>query len=83
MKTSFKLMLLAAAISLSAIACKGNRSATSGDTAKVDSSTSVKNDSTVKIDTAKPATDTTKKDTISKTTTKTTVTKKTEIKKKQ
>ena len=79
MKNAFKISLVAIVISL-AVACKGNNSGGSSDSAKVDSSTSTKVDSStsIKVDTTKPATDTSKMktDTVSKT-----VTKKTEVKK--
>jgi len=89
MKNAFKLPLLALAISLSIAACKGKNSGgsvdSSGrDTAKVDSSTSMKttSDTTIKTDSGK-ATDTSKAklDTVSKTVTKHTEVKKTVVKK--
>lgn len=85
MKNSFKITLLAIAVSLSFAACKGNKSAGDSDSAKVDSSSSTKTtaDTSMKIDTVKPATDTSKAkvDTVSKTVTKTTDVKKSEVKK--
>jgi hypothetical protein len=85
MKNAFKLPILALAVSLSIVACKGNKSGNSSDSAKVDSSSSVKSstDSTVKVDTVKPATDTSKgkTDTVSKIVKKTTEVKKTKVKK--
>jgi len=85
MKKAFKLPLLAVAISLSVVACKGSKSGSSADSAKVDSSSSVKStsDTTMKVDTVKPATDTSKAkvDTTSKTVTKTVDVKKTQVKK--
>lgn len=86
MKRKFSLPLLAVAISLSAVACKGNKTGNGSDSTKdslkVDSSVKTKTDTSVKVDTAKMPGDTgVKKDTVSKTTTKTTVSKKTEVKK--
>ncbi|TWI96319.1 hypothetical protein JN11_04053 [Mucilaginibacter frigoritolerans] len=85
MKNAFKLPLLALAISLSVMACKGNKSGGAADSAKVDSSSSsvTKSDTTVKVDTVKPATDTSKAkvDTVSKTVTKATDVKKSAVKK--
>jgi len=73
------------AVSLSFAACKGNKSGSAADSAKVDSLSSTKttSDSSVKVDTTKPATDTSKAkvDTVSKKVTKTTETKKTTVKK--
>ena len=79
MKNYFKLPLIAAALSLSLAACKGNSSSSSADSTSVDSSSTTQVDSTVKPDTATKdsaamaAGDTTKKDTVNKTTVKTTV----------
>jgi hypothetical protein len=85
MKTAFKLPFLALAISLSVAACKGNKSGGSADSVKVDSSSSnvTKADTSVKVDTVKQATDTSKAkvDTVSKTVTKSTDVKKSEVKK--
>ncbi len=83
MKKTIKLPLLALFISLSIVACKGNGSGNSADSAKVDSSTSIKSttNATVKVDTVKPAdTSKMKMDTVSKSTQKTEV-KKTVVKK--
>src|ERR1700679_3784196 len=80
MKKAIKLPLLLLAVSLSVAACKGNQSGNSTDSAKVDSSSSMKStaDTTVKVDSVK-ATDTSaaKVDTVSKTVTKNTAVKKT------
>ncbi len=85
MKNLFKIPFLALTISLSIVACKGNKSGSTADSAKVDSSSSSisKSDTTIKVDTIKPATDTSKAkiDTVSKTVTKTTDVKKSETKK--
>jgi len=87
MKRTLSLPLLAVAILLSAVACKGNKSGDTSDSAKdslkVDASVKTKTDTSVKSDTAKMRADTgnVKKDTVSKTTTKITVSKKTEVKK--
>jgi len=85
MKNAFKLPFLTLAISLSIMACKGNKSGGSADSTKVDSSTSsvTKSDTSVKVDTVKAATDTSKAkiDTASKTVTKSTNVKKSEVKK--
>ncbi len=85
MKNSFKITLLAIVVSLSFAACKGNKSGGAADSAKVDSSSSTKttSDTSMKIDTVKPATDTSKAkmDTVSKSVSKTTEVKKSEVKK--
>ncbi len=90
MKNTLKICAIAACISVSLAACKGNGSAGSGDSskkdsAKVDSSSSMKSktDTTLKLDTVKPATDTSKAkvDTVGKTVTKSTEVKKTAVKK--
>ena len=86
MKNSFKTAFLAIAVSLSLAACKGNKSGSATDSAKVDSSSSsskTTSDTTRKIDTVKAATDTSKAkiDTVSKVVTKTTDVKKSEVKK--
>ncbi|WP_259070632.1 hypothetical protein HDF24_17210 [Mucilaginibacter sp. X4EP1] len=85
MKNLFKIPFLALAISVSFAACKGNKSSGTADSTKVDSASSsvTKTDTTVKVDTVKPATDTSKAkiDTVSKTVTKSTDAKKTEVKK--
>jgi len=83
MKNTLKITLLALAVSFSVAACNGNKTGSSTDSAKVDSSSSsVKSttDTTVKVDTAK-AMDTSKMDTTNKSTTKKTVVKKTVVKK--
>jgi ABC-type glycerol-3-phosphate transport system substrate-binding protein len=67
MKNSFKLAVLALAIAVSAVACKGKSAADGADTTKTDSV--VKVDSTVVDSTKKDTTvvvDTTKKDTTKK-----------------
>jgi len=85
MKNLFKISFLALTISLSVMACKGNKSSGASDSVKVDSSSSsiTKSDTSVKVNTVKPATDTSKAkvDTVSKTVTKTTDVKKSEVKK--
>ncbi len=86
MKNAFKLSVVAFAISLSLLACKGNKYGSNTDSAKIDSSTSIKTttDTAVKVDTTKPATDTSKANTdtvtkiVKKSTVKKTVIKKTE-----
>jgi hypothetical protein len=85
MKKAFKLPFLALAVSLSVVACKGNKSGNSSDSAKVDSSSSIKSstDTIVKVDTTKPATDTSKAktDTVTKIVNKSVEVKKTKVKK--
>jgi hypothetical protein len=85
MKSAFKLPFIALAISLSVMACKGNKSGGSADSVKVDSSSSsvTKADTSIKVDTVKQSTDTSKAkiDTVSKTVTKSTDVKKSEVKK--
>ncbi|MDP9077539.1 MAG: hypothetical protein M3O71_08975 [Bacteroidota bacterium] len=72
MKKITKLPLLALLIALSVGACKGNKSSGGTDSAKTDSSTTqdtIKHsDTTLKVDTVKPGTDTSdmKTDTVSK-----------------
>jgi hypothetical protein len=84
MKNPFKLSLLTVFIALSAVACKGHSSGGSPDSAKVDSSSSMKSttDTTVKVDSSR-VTDTSKMktDTVGKTVTKSTEVKKTAVKK--
>lgn len=66
MKNTFKLGILALAISVAATACGGSTKTTTADsTVKVDS-TVVKKDTTVKIDSTVIKKDTTKKDTTKK-----------------
>jgi hypothetical protein len=85
MKKTFRLPFLIIAVFLSLVACKGNQSGNSTDSAKVDSSTSIKSstDTIKKVDTTKPATDTSKikTDTVSKVVKKTTEVKKVKVKK--
>jgi hypothetical protein len=88
MKTSLKAFLLGLAITASIAACSGNKGGGSADSSRVDSSTSVKIDSTITVDTihrdtARLVADTPKLkiDTLSKTTFKKAVVKKVVIKK--
>ncbi len=85
MKKTSRLPFLIIAVVLSVAACKGNKSGNSTDSAKVDSSTSIKSstDTIKKVDIAKPATDTSKikTDTVSKIVKKTTEVKKVKVKK--
>ena len=84
MKNAFKISLLALAVSLSVAGCKGNKSGSNSDSAKMDSSSSIKSstDTSVKVDSVKATDSTTAKvDTVSKTVNKKTETKKTVVKK--
>jgi hypothetical protein len=72
MKNALKIPFIALAVALSVTACKGKKSSDPADSAKSDSSTTLKttkhSDTVLKVDTVKPATDTSdmKTDTVSK-----------------